>query len=373
MAKSKSPKRRGLAPAEIYHLWMVSGGICTFKGCKERLVANNTGKLTNAGIIAHIIGHSNNGPRREFAEEYGYSEEDLENITNLMLMCYPHSKLIDDTHTKDSYPPDVLFEMKKEHEAWVRSWTDEKRKSLAIVHKRLGPPLTTLPLTEHSSNIMVEAVESQSEFRDFSKEGWEKGKEDNSKLYQKFVAKINKGKYDVAEVYAISPIPLLIHLGSLLSDTVPLTVYQYDRENEYWVNKTPTTIELEELIPNFSFVDNKSKELVVTISISGIVTEEDVHVILGKDKDQFNIVIENPHIKRLLYSEQVQEIQKIFKDKVEALHLQKRYDLIHLLYTGPAGLAIELGRSINKNMWPEVAVYEYKYRESPSYHYALTI
>lgn len=373
MEKPKSLDRRPLANAEVYNLWMISGGICTFDGCNQRLIVDNKGKLTNIGIVAHIIGHRKKAARHEFAADYGYSDDNLEDLGNLMLMCNTHAKLIDDHHTRASFPPDLLFKMKQEHEAMVRSWSDEKRKSLAIVHKRFGPPLTMLPLMEYSSNIMVEAIEIQNEFIDFSKEGWEKGKKDNLKLYQKFVARINKEKYDVAEVYAISPIPLLIHLGSLLSDTVPLTVYQYDRESKYWVNKIPTKIELEELAPSTSFVDNESKELVVTISISGIITQEDVHVILGKDKDQFNIVIENPHSTRLLFSEQVQEIQKKFKGEVEALHLQKKYDLIHLLYTGPAGLAIELGRSINKNMWPEVAVYEYKYRENPRYHYALTI
>ncbi|MGM1050574.1 MAG: SAVED domain-containing protein [Bacillota bacterium] len=60
-------------------------------------------------------------------------------------------------------------------------------------------------------------------------------------------------------------------------------------------------------------------------------------------------------------------IQKLFKDNVEALHRQKRYKLIHLLYSGPAGLTIELGQSINPNMWHVVVVYEYKYRGIPRY------
>ncbi|CAM3363500.1 SAVED domain-containing protein [Paenibacillus taichungensis] len=365
--------RRNLSSAENYHLWMVSGGICTFEGCNERLVVNTKGKLTNSGIKAHIIGHKKGAARHEYAEEFEYSDGNLEDISNLMLMCYTHSKLIDDPHTRDSFPPTLLFDMKSKHEEWVRSWTDEKKKSLAIVHKRLGPPLTTLPLTEHSPNIMLEAIESQVEFTNFSPDGWEQGKADNEKLYAKFVTRINKGKYDVAEVYAISPIPLLIHLGKLISDTVPLTVYQYDREGGFWVNKAPDKALLEDLKPTTSFTDKDSNELVVTISVSDTITDEDVHAILGENQDRYDILIENPHVKRLLYFEQVQQIQKLFKDNVEAFHRQKKYKLIHLLYSGPAGLAIELGRSINENMWPEVVVYEFKYRGAPRYQKALNI
>ncbi|MFK0521973.1 MULTISPECIES: SAVED domain-containing protein [Paenibacillus] len=373
MDKPKSTKRKRLSAAETYHLWMISGGICTFDGCPERLVVDTKGKLTNAGIIAHIIGHSKGGARHEFAKEFGYSDDNLEVVSNLMLMCYTHSKLIDDEHNKDHFPPDKLFEMKRKHEAWVRSSTDVKKKSVAIVHKRLGPPLTSLPITEHSPNIMLEAIENQVEFSNFTPEGWEQGKADNEKLYEKYVTRINKGKYDVAEVYAISPIPLLIHLGKLLSDTVPLTVYQYDREAGYWVNKVPDITLLEDLKPTTSITDKGSSELVVTISISDTITDEDVHAILGENQDRYDILIENPHVKRLLYSEQVQQIQELFKDKVEALHREKKYKLIHLLYSGPAGLAIELGRSINPNMWPEVVVYEYKYRGAPRYQRTFNI
>ncbi|WP_405169799.1 SAVED domain-containing protein [Paenibacillus sp. FSL H8-0280] len=365
--------RRNLSSAENYHLWMVSGGICTFEGCNERLVVNTKGKLTNSGIKAHIIGHKKGAARHEFAKEFGYSDGNLEDISNLMLMCYTHSKLIDDPHTRGSFPPALLFDMKSKHEEWVRSWTDEKKKSLAIVHKRLGPPLTTLPLTEHSPNIMLEAIESQVEFTNFSPAGWEQGKADNEKLYAKFVTRINKGKYDVAEVYAISPIPLLIHLGKLISDTVPLTVYQYDREVGFWVNKAPDKALLEDLNPTTSFTDKESNELVVTISVSDTITDEDVHAILGENQDRYDILIKNPHVKRLLYFEHVQQIQKLFKDNVEALHRQKKYKLIHLLFSGPAGLAIELGRSINTNMWPEVVVYEFKYRGTPRYQKAFCI
>ncbi|MGP0580097.1 SAVED domain-containing protein [Paenibacillus peoriae] len=194
-------------------------------------------------------------------------------------------------------------------------------------------------------------------------EGWEQGKADNLRLFKQYVERINRGKYDVAKVYAISPRPLLIHLGKLLSGTVPLTVYQYDREAGLWVNKALNASMLEELMPTSSFTDRESKELIVTISISDTITDEDVHTILGGERDQYDIIIKNPHVKRLLYFEQVQQIKNFFNDEVEALQRQKRYNLIHLLYSGPAGLAIELGRSINQNMWPEVAVHEFKYRE----------
>ncbi|MGE8019350.1 hypothetical protein ACQKOM_10580 [Peribacillus frigoritolerans] len=38
---------------------------------------------------------------------------------------------------------------------------------------------------------------------------------------------------------------------------------------------------------------------------------------------------------------------------------------IHLLYAGPAGLAIEIGREINPRIWGEVCLYQYDASKTP--------
>ncbi len=65
-------------------------------------------------------------------EEYGYTQETLENVSNLMLMCYTHSKHIDDKHTRDQFPPDRLFKMKDEHEQRVASWVESKKRKALL-------------------------------------------------------------------------------------------------------------------------------------------------------------------------------------------------------------------------------------------------
>lgn len=53
------------------------------------------------------------------------------------------------------------------------------------------------------------------------KEGWEEGK---SELHKKFKEKTSESEADIAEVFPLSPIPLLIDIGSLLTGKVPLLV-----------------------------------------------------------------------------------------------------------------------------------------------------
>ncbi|MGN4765509.1 hypothetical protein [Bacillus cereus] len=53
--------------------------------------------------------------------------------------------------------------------------------------------------------------------------------------------KIKEKDANVGGIFPLSPIPLLIHLGSLLTDTVPYPIYQFNRETGLWVSDNPGT------------------------------------------------------------------------------------------------------------------------------------
>ncbi|MFD5853288.1 SAVED domain-containing protein [Cytobacillus pseudoceanisediminis] len=365
-------KRRQLSAAEDYHLWVACGGICSFEDCNKRLIQSTEGSLINVGEKAHIIGHAENSARHEYMEEYGYTQEMLENVSNLMLMCHEHHKWIDGHATRSLFPPDRLFKMKEEHEKKVASWSEfKKKKSIAIIHKRLGGPLIDIEYAGESPFILLDAVEDQIEFIDFSTDGWEEGKRSNERLYKKFVEKIKEKKANVAEVFPLSPIPLLIHFGSLLTDTVPYSIYQFDREAGLWVSDNPGAKKEVEL--TCAKYTKRNNELAVLISVSGIIKASAVNEVLENEYDTLEFVINDPGLKRVLYREDVLFIQSRVKEEVEKLLQTQDYNKIHLFYAGPAGLAIELGRGINSNIWSEVYLYQYNNRKSPKYQYALSI
>ena len=370
--KKVKPRRRQLRTAEEAYLWVACGGVCSFEGCNKRLIESSSGDLTNAGIKAHIIGHAENSARHEYMEEYGYIQETLEDVSNLMLMCYYHSKLIDDEHTRDQFPPDKLFKMKKDHEKKVASWSDDKKKkSIALIHKRIGGPINDIEFDGDAPHILLDAVEDQTVFEDFTIEGWEQGKKRNVDLYSHFLQKIKEKDAEVGEVYPLSPIPLLIHLGSLLTDTVPYSIYQFNRETQLWVSDNSGTNK--DLSLTVSQQIKENQELAVLVSVSGIVKLKSVEEILGNDFDFISFEVDDPGLKRILYREDVVNIQSKIKDDVEKLFQKYDYEKIHLFYAGPAGLAIEIGRGINPNIWCEVYLYQYNNRKKPKYQYALTV
>ena len=116
-------------------LWVRSGGMCA--KCKRVLILDDVNAKVSIGERAHIIGKSNGkkgGPRREFAADYGITEENIDSLMNLMLMCSPCHHTIDTNAI--AYPPNDLFEMKKAHEEWVSARLAKNKKAIVVIHKR---------------------------------------------------------------------------------------------------------------------------------------------------------------------------------------------------------------------------------------------
>jgi hypothetical protein len=106
-----------ISPKTHKKLWGRSGNRCAFRGCGKGLVvdATETDDESIIGQECHIVARKVNGPRgispltSEQRDKYG----------NLILLCSVHHKVIDDQPGK--YTVDMLQEMKREHEEWVRT------------------------------------------------------------------------------------------------------------------------------------------------------------------------------------------------------------------------------------------------------------
>jgi hypothetical protein len=94
-----------------------SGGICYFPGCGQELAPTSKGKQAFVAQIAHIKGENPGSARYDSS----MLDEDRNNPNNLMAMCPTHHKIIDDK--PDEYTSEKLFEIKKNHEEWIRAQT----------------------------------------------------------------------------------------------------------------------------------------------------------------------------------------------------------------------------------------------------------
>lgn len=358
-----------LSSAEDKVLWLDSGGMCAI--CKKKLILDDVGDKVNIGERAHIIGKGTTGPRREFMEQYGYKEETLDDLSNLMLLCKICHKKIDSN--EKNYPPEMLFKIKADHENMIRKRLEINGKSIVVIHKRKDGPIDHISLSSQIDSILIDAVSLQDEFTNFSQEGWQEAKRVNEDFY-KNVMEVKK-KYDgtMISIFSLSPIPLLIHFGKLVSDSVPVEIYQYDRSSQTWVRSENNGQIFEQTEVNVNFNQSESNILVITMEISSRIRKSDIAEILDQSYNHVNISVGEPKIDAILYNKDVIKIKEKFREQV--LYLQQKYDFkeIHLFYAGPAGLAVELGRCINEEMFPHLHLYHFKQRESPKYHHAFVI
>lgn len=364
--------RKSLSAGENLDLWLRSGGMCAI--CKKQLILEELGTKTNIGEKAHVIGHGEKGPRREQGKMHGIDETNVDSSNNLVFLCSEHHKLVDTQ--KDIYPAEKLFEIKKNHEEFVMSRLNINNKSIALIHKTMHGPIDQIILSQQIDSVLVECISYQEQFMDFSQKGWEKGKVDNEGIHKIFIDSYKAYNGVRAEIFPLSPIPLLIHLGTLISDTVPVTVYQYDRYSQVWVSAAPHHLMgvLPDLDLKVSYTNAQAKTLTCMISVSYPIHLEDVKaVVKNNDFDLLNISVAQPSVDLVLYREHVSQVVKLFKSNVEKLHEKNRYNDIHLFYAGPAGLAVELGRCINKNTLPYIHLYHYRFRELPRHQFALTV
>ena len=92
---------RGQAPQAqtVQLLCAKAAGRCEFEGCGKILYEEIlTRKGIRDSVVAHIVASSPDGPRGDPNRSHALSAE----ISNLMLLCPTHHKLIDDN--ADEYP-----------------------------------------------------------------------------------------------------------------------------------------------------------------------------------------------------------------------------------------------------------------------------
>jgi len=120
-----------------YRLWGKSGGRCEYEGCNDPLWLDSlTMTEFNIAYIAHIIADKPGGPRGD-AER---SEELNADISNLMLMCDKHHRLIDKEDVA-GHPVESLLRMKEEHEERIDILTSihkEKRSHIIRYGANIG-------------------------------------------------------------------------------------------------------------------------------------------------------------------------------------------------------------------------------------------
>lgn len=344
-------KRRAgnASPQTITKLWAKAAGRCEYDGCNKLLYKENlTSEDINGGFVAHIIAASPDGPRGDEV----LSAQLVDDIGNVMLMCHEHHRLIDHEQVAE-HTVDRLRAMKKKHEDRVREVTeiDAAKISVPVVYgTNIGKEAVSIPRRELAQAMLPDNYPTENEvtiscqnsgLHDSQELFWQA---EVAQLEQKYNESlkplIGKEDIDCVSVFALAPQPLLVKLGTMLSDLHKVKVYQKHREPDTW--KWQEIIEPNPMRIVRPQDTSKTPVLVFSLSAKAITTR--VRNNFGDDASIWEVTAEDPNNDMLRSADQLAAFRQLTRKVLDDINASSAFDSVKVFMAMPAACAVELGR-----------------------------
>lgn len=334
-----------------YILWGKAAGRCQYRGCNKKLFVDALTKCEfNQAYIAHIVADVPGGPRGDSIRSELLKDE----ISNLMLMCDEHHRLIDKKNVA-GHPESLLVEMKKEHEDRIAKVADinPNMHSHIITYKAnigIHTPVISyesvreflLPSHYPAQSHAIDLSLSNSPQRDKDPSFWTTELENlESQFNEQLRPKFRKGEINHLSVFAFAPMPLLVKLGTLINDIQHAEIHQPVRAPKTWNLNDDAT----ETVYNVIEPSETLPIVALNISLSATINNDRITSVLGSDCSIYTLTIDAPFNDFLKSKKQLQD----FSIEVRKLlnYIKSKYNTqtpLHVFPAMPIATAIEFGR-----------------------------
>lgn len=373
MTKKTTKLKRPPIPIKTQmYLWVISAGRCQFPGCNEFLFRDNTTLSEgNYANIAHIISWTPTGPRGDVVLSVKLGKD----ISNLMLMCLRHGKMIDTKKNISTYTVDFLKKCKEDHENRIKIQTsiDASRKTTAIrlqtnIRGRLvavsQPEVYTALITagrypHDEKGIHIDLTNLH---YSVDKSSWETAtKQIDATLAHALTIGNDERKEDHFSVFGIAPIPVLAYLGFKLGNTTPADIYIKLREKPWSRASLKAKLSFVLVRPKLK---NKAKTVALSIAISGTTSKSEIEKHLGKNAPVYEIKLKKSQIDQIECIEDLESFRKLYRETIDEIReLHGKKCKIHLFGAIPTCAAIVCGREIIHGVDPSIVMYEHLSQE----------
>jgi len=286
-----------------------------------------------------------------------------------MLLCPQCHKLIDD-HPND-YSRKALEQYKHRHEDRIHHVTGlgpNLKTTVVVVQSKIGGQTAAIPFNHileavsplypiARPGVVIDLTEIESDSTAFLAAASETIEQRLARVYEPRGEATQTGHLSV---FALAPIPLLVFLGTKLSNKVPVDLFQRHRDTENWTWKTGGT-QLE-----YEFRKQQGgrikENVALVISFSGTITLKE----LPAEIDDAFTVYElrpkavTPNLTLLRSRSDLEAFRLAYQ---EALGIIIRdhglIGALHLFPAVPAPVAVLCGRELLPKVHPALAVYDY--------------
>ncbi len=362
---------RGRSPSQKTRIlvWGRAAGRCQYHGCGKRLDGDLvTGDISkNHAYLAHIIASDPGGERGDPVLSHKLADDS----ENIMLMCDPHHREIDDKAKIDRYSADFLREMKRANEERVERLLANPNATPAHILRiaaSIGDNETTVPIRDCIEAMtpgftLADRRPIDIKVRDIAQ------KDSDPDYYsividalRKKVDREIKGRFADGElehlaVFGFAPMPVLIELGRLLSDLSAVSVYGRHREPSpgwAWPNDREPL--------EFTCVPGVQgpKKVALKISVTAGITDDRIARILPDDQVSiWEIRSNRMGASELRNEEDLSRFRELVGKTFDAIKDQHGMDAdLSVFPAAPAACAVELGRTWQSKVHPAFLIYD---------------
>lgn len=388
MAKApKVPKEKKAGRVSIpqkvqNQLWARAAGRCEFRGCNKILYTDDLTQLRdNLSVISHIIAYEKDGPRGHET----LSDQLKTDISNLMLTCKDHGKIIDSKEYEEKYSIELLREYKKEHEDRIKLLTgvlENSKTHVLLFFAPIGGRTFNIDQSQifHALQPRYPSTEYpySIDLTDFCKVETKEGctflcQTIDEKYKDIFKNGVNRKDFHHISVFALAPIPLLVYLGSLIGDISNVDLYQKHRSTDKWTWKDESEDRDDFYQISGPKAHNAAAKTAIAISVSGEVDKENIRAILGRDCNLYEINASKPGVDFLSSKAKLKGFSLTFRELLNDIRcVNGHFNEMHLFSASPAPVAIESGRAFLPKCDPPIKVYDFIGKDGGFVH-ALTI
>ncbi len=346
-------------------LYVRAGGWCEFDGCNHYLLEHHlTRKEGNFGESAHIVAFSEGGPRGRVRPR----PQNIHDADNLMLLCHPCHRLIDDNPA--DYTIATLREYKRRHEERIYHVTGlgpDYKTTIVQLKANIGGQVVAIPAPQvieavaprYPSNPRGHVIDLTTIHGD--DEAFIQTAINNieRELQLIYAPGMDVERTRHISLFALAPIPLLVFLGSKLSNKVTVDFYQRHRDTGNWIWKTDGNP------VNYRFSQRRSgsdrSRVALLLSLSGTIHLESLPVEIDERFFIYEITLAdrtpNPNYLRL--KQELANFQAVYQTSLRVIG--KGHDplsAIHLFPAVPAPVAVACGYELLPKVDPALYVYD---------------
>ncbi len=360
-------------PQEVrLKVWVRAGGRCEYPGCNDELWRDElTLRQMNKAYLAHIVADSANGPRGDEL----LSEQLKADPSNIMLLCDTHHRLVD-REDVEGHPAELLRRYKQEHEERIERQTGiqtNRRTHIVLFGTRIGDRQGDVNYEQaHVAVLDEERYPADEKGIRLDLAGSEVSEDDPEFWTQtaKFVERRLRGYLEDGvgpsgkplnhlSIFALAPIPALIHFGKQLGDIVSADVYQRHRDTNDWRWKGLGDECFDYTIIRPDEYGAADPRIAINLSLSGTVHPAEVERAMGTRVPTYTMTVQAPNRNVLRSKEQLELFRnEWYRLLSEIRHEQGERCELHLFAAVPTSIAVEIGRSLLPKSDPALIVYD---------------